>query len=533
MSVTGDVLVELGGRINPKKGAPLIHLLSIGGSLVSDGFIVFRRKSNAGDQIIELVFDGAGAGVVAGTSNPIKPAVMRVDKGTGTLTLQLDIEVDDHLDLISGTLDLSGYRLSLVANRYTARAATLDQSGGAITGGDLSYQRRFLGTQGAWRLLAVPASGVPFSALNGTFHTQGAPWARYTDGEAIFFSYGPDTQAYVAETVDGPFGAGAGYFFYVYPTTLGGLPLIPTTWEVTGPEHTSPFQLSLPYNNDDPEQSYALVGNPFAANLDWDAIGGQNGIGLTYTIEDSTGAYVSYQAGGVDTGAGRYIAPMRAFWVQTTATGAFIPFDRALIVDNDGEPTQLGLQAASEPQTLSFNLTRGAEQTVQVARARRPVAVRGPVAVFDGRATLEYDARDVYFPGAAPESGSALWFEQDGRPLAIDSRPADGQHVLDFHVAASEPGTYTLRWAGEALFSEGRPATLTDLETGEQVDMRTVQAHEFVVTVTVPMTMIPAAGPPHPPGFGQVEGSRVSLSAGHRNVRRRNAKPRGVSDIRS
>lgn len=498
VALSGALTVEQGGALRAVPPSSGRRTLTVGGDVVVDG----ELDLGSGSSSLSMVGEG---GASVGGTDTLRVPIFRVDKESSTVELAGPVEVRERLDLASGTLDLQGQRLTLISDTTTGTIATLARNGGTLTGGDLTYQRRYLGDE-SWRLLSVPASGVPFSALNDPFHTQGAPWADFSFGGSNFYAFDPASQSYTVPQQDGPFEPGRGYFFYIYDGTAPPyVPVLPATWEVSGQENSSTFTVSVPFNNGDPDQSYSLLGNPFAAMLDWDQIGGTNGIGLTYDTVDSTGANVSYQAGGVDAGAGRYIAPFQAFWVQATAPGASVGFDRASVVAG-GEPLVLGRQASS-PLAVRFS----------VADRRSGRSAPGATLVLDSRAEAGRDALDAsYFgPGTGVIPVAGVWFGSSDTPFAIEGRPQTGEQAADLHAVPTVAGTYELRWSGAEALPEGWSASLIDTVTGQQLDLRTTTTYEFTVDSGFAARTFPAAGPPTSPATPEPTGEPTA-GAGQR-----------------
>lgn len=497
LTVSGAVRVNSGaafGAAPPMSGE---HVLTIGGDLTTDGAFDLGIRASV------LHFNGGDNAVVGGMST-LRVPTLRIAKTNSAVRLAGGVDVRQRLDLAAGTLDLQGRRLALVSDTTTGAIATLARNGGTLTGGGLAFQRTYLGLE-SFRMVASPAASTPFSALNGTFHTQGAPWADYSLGGANFFAYDPVTQSYVVPQQDGPFERGRGYFLYVYidedGTAPSFVPALPLLWEVSGAEHAASGAVAVPFVNGDPSQSYSLLGNPFIAPLDWDQIGGRNGIGLTYESIDSTGAYVSYQAGGVDAGAGRYIAPFQAFWVQATALGASVDFDRASVVAN-GTPLVVG-RSAAVPLAIRFS----------VVESRFGHQAPAATLVIDERANAGPDALDAaYFgPGTDVAPVAGVWFGGTDVPLAIEGRPQTGEQTANLHAVPTAPGTYTLRWEGADTLPAGWAASLLDTVTGEQTDLRSSGTYVFTSDSGVAARTFPVSGPPTLPRAPNPIGGAASV----------------------
>jgi hypothetical protein len=94
-----------------------------------------------------------------------------------------------------------------------------------------------------------------------------------------------------------------------------------TTLSVTGTYPANSVSIATTKTNSNTNSGFNLVGNPYPATIDWNAVTKGADISLTYTTYNpSSGAYVSWN--GTTGDASQYIASSQAFFVQQTgATG--------------------------------------------------------------------------------------------------------------------------------------------------------------------------------------------------------------------
>ncbi len=411
--------------------------------------------------------------------SPAVPVAGSLTLTSGTLTLGQDLAVTGVMVAAGGTLAQNGHTLRLaptVSGSTVQSLAAIDGNGSTI-GDDVTFERPYLGGEG-WRMIASPFP-VPFSALNDDFFTQGATGADYAGEGANPILYAWDaTQADGSRWIPvadygGTFEAGRGYAFYAFGDTPWEADLLPTVWDVTGVEHAAATAL-LNYDASDSEARFSLLGNPYAAPIDWHAVQAAGSFQASYGVWDpdansGAGAYAYYSTAGVSTGnADRYIPASEGFWAESTLSSPFgLTFDRAWKAPYES-PVYVGRQAAV-PQLRLHVEGEG-------------LAATDPVALFlDGAEAGE----DVYDGGwLRPLSADyvALTFvREDGKRLVFDARPTEAAAAaFSVSVSATRAGTYTLTWP-DLPGSVEAPIRLVDTVTGAEVDLRSASSYSFQV----------------------------------------------------
>lgn len=418
-------------------------------------------------------------------TTPASPQIVRdlaLEKSGGLVTLGMDIDVTGVLAASAGALD---------ANGRTARlAATVDGSGAVVRlaaiGGDgsalgsaLVYERPHLDGEG-WRMIATPFASVAFSQLNDDFHTQGATGAGFPGGLPNVYRWEPDNapgQRYIGVTdFTQAFASGRGYFLYAYGLDPGsGAPILPTVWDVTGLEPAGPVQTPLSFDVDDAERRWNLLGNPFAAPLDWHAVQAAGSFQQAYALWDPAasgglGSYAYYSSAGVPTGrAGRYVPAFQGFWAEATADSPVaLTFDRAW-------------KAPAAPAVYAgFG-----EETVPHLRMRlegEGLTAPDAVALFADGGGADADPLDFSWLVPMSAEHASIFFVRasDGRRLAFEGRVAEPDQQLALGVETTRPGIYTLSWPDLDAAPTG-PLRLVDTATGAIVDLRQTSTYRFTV----------------------------------------------------
>ncbi len=466
--------------------------LTLGDDLFVDGSI-------ANPDRITLTGEFADTIEIEFSSVPTIPELV-VDTVDKVAYLSSGIEITRSLTVSSGTFELRSQALTLKS--VGGRTATLFEGGGTVLAAGseaLSVERQFGEAADGWRMLGVPLADVAYSTLNGTFHTQGGEWADVGYGTANLQRLDAAAQDWTELSgADADFEPGTGYIFYMWEDDPEGSPQLPATWTVTGAVSEVTAQ-SLTFNSD-PSDSHNLVGNPWAANLDWDAtVAASANVGTSYAtwdpaVTDGGGlsGYKYYNSAGGIGAAGPYLPPLTAFSVQATGASASLAFATSSAA-NDGDPTYFGRSAAGDSLSADSvpvdsasadSLRAEASPHVRLHLEGEGVAEAETYLVFDPAAGPGRDDFDVDRLAPLAAEHATLWFEAEGgRRLAFDGRSvSSGEETYALAVEATRAGTYELSWPDWHAVPDGWSAVLYDQETGAETDLRTTPSYRFRLT---------------------------------------------------
>lgn len=446
-------------------------------------------------------FDDGGAGGTTTVGGDVRI--------TGGL---LDMKSTDEPLVVNGTLDVfdfpgSELRLSQTAggNAHVAgdlnaagtvtpnsgvvrltssdgRIATISDDSG-LGNNDITYERHYSGStaNAGWRLLSSPFASVAFSALNDDFHTQGATGADFQNGDPNLFAFDPtqlnaDDRWTAVGDYSNSFGAGVGYAFFMFENEVGGSPLLPGPWDATGQEHGGPVSPSLaPHDATGTTSNFNLVGNPFGGPLDWEAVhDATSNVSATYHVwNPDAQQYATYQAGGIDNGAGRYIAPFQGFFIETSGSTPSITFEKTMKANN-ASPNIFGVRT-SDGQTDD-----GRAPHLMLALRGEELQAARPILIFKDTAEAGADASDAGWLPPLSTEHAALWIQDEERRLIFDARaPADGEATYALGVEATRAGTYTLSWPRWHDVPDDWSLTLIDEATDAEIDLRTDTSYTF------------------------------------------------------
>ena len=155
----------------------------------------------------------------------------------------------------------------------------------------------------------------------GSGATSDPGWTAFTDGNTEALTNGKGFRVFVrGDRTISLDGSGS-----VTPTN--------TTLSVTGTYPANSVSIATTKTNSNTNSGFNLVGNPYPATIDWNAVTKGTDISATYTTYNpSSGAYVSWNGSTGD--ASQYIASSQAFFVQQTGVAGGITIAEANKVSN-------------------------------------------------------------------------------------------------------------------------------------------------------------------------------------------------------
>jgi hypothetical protein len=284
-------------------------------------------------------------------------------KTGGTATITDAIQITDLLTSTGGgTINLNGNVTLVSTSGKTAQIGACD--GATPFSGNANIQRYIPSRSRSWRFLAAPVTSGSSATIRNNWQSQmfitggsggtgpvgtsnfnadGFDWTA--SNSASMFTYdesagGAFTNRWVS--VGNPtstnLSAGIGYRVFIRGDRSDAGRLDGTlssqnevTLSVAGTPATGPFNVSVSKASAAGTDGWNLVGNPFAATLDFDAFRATNsGVinNIYYTLNVGGAGYVSWN--GSAGAATRFIPSGQSFWVFKTATGsANITFNEA------------------------------------------------------------------------------------------------------------------------------------------------------------------------------------------------------------
>lgn len=418
------------------------------------------------------------AAQVTGSGLPSAVANLQINNSSD-VTLDADITVNGTLTLTDGSLIVESGN-NLIANTKS------------ITSGDLIMRHEVTGSNG-WRLLSSPINSDYDDFLDGIV-TQGYTGAYYSTGSnpgdtlqpnVLYYDEtypGTDNQRWRAPTnASNSLTEGRGLFTYIFgdidtdPNYNDILPF-PVTLEVQGNEFEGPVDFDVTYTAT-ADSGWNLVGNPYAASIDWDNSSNwtkTNIDGTIYLWDYDQDQFITWNGTTGDLGNG-LIAPFQGFWVKANAASP------SLIVNEDAKTTggsfvgKIANQVHAHP---SFSIRAVSEQKEASTHFMFSSNARMGKDVFDGYRLQPFSGLDKYLNISSVSSS--------GEQFAINNLPRD------FGVPIEIPITLEV-YDNEVLVEDNLYFKFEDLEnipvewtlllidthTGEQINIRQQPTYIF------------------------------------------------------
>ncbi len=349
---TGSQIITGSGAFQVSTGT--LEIGSIDGIHSSGGFGNIQTTTRVFSSSGSYSFKGTTV-QTTGSGLPSLVQNLSIDNPLG-VTLDANLEVTGVLLLDRGSLTIKTGN-NLIANTKI------------INSGDLIMQHEITGTNGS-RLLSSPIAS-DYEDLFDSMVTQGYPGAFYSTGSnpgdtlmpnVLYYEEshpGTDNQRWRApSSASTSLTEGRGLFTYIF----GDIPAdsrynntFPITLEVQGQEHEGDIDFNVTYTTT-ADSGWNLVGNPYAATLDWDDSNWtKTNIDATIYIWDyATSEYKTWNGTTGDLGSG-LIAPFQGFWVKANNSSP------SLIAREDSKTTGgsfVGKFATKETNTHpSFSIT--------------------------------------------------------------------------------------------------------------------------------------------------------------------------------
>jgi hypothetical protein len=266
-------------------------------------------------------------------------------------------------------------------------------------------------------------------------------------------------------------GDGLGFILFFFDNTNNGSSELPVTLDVSGSEPGSDVTVDL-------TNTYTLVGNPFASNINLDDISGNNSgdgtqDGLTSPISvwsDADGSYTTYNYG-----ESKIVSAWQGFFLERNSGST----DQLTI------PTSAKTSSAATISIFSKMMMtnrRTIELRLDAPNGNVDIANKfyftevshGGKDAFDGGKLLPLDG--------SPSLAFIQEFDGEERLLVQDARayqPEEDQTCELAILDAGVSGTYQISWPVMDNIPSDWEITLTDLETGAVVNMQEEEFYTF------------------------------------------------------
>lgn len=356
----------------------------------------------------------------------------------GALYLRDSVFLTDRVKIFNGTVHANNFLTLISTATKTARIERVEGSGNIL--GAVRFQR-YVDPGRMYRYLSFPVKNVKVSDLQehvpvtGNF-TGSSTGAGLTANPSLFQYTEPAgwlPYPTVASTQE--FSLGRGYSVFIRKAED------PSLIKVAGEVQVGNFPFQLNAGSANPNLGWSLVGNPYAAPIQWGATGWQS-VNLNPTIyvrdnEVENGRFLSWDGEDGDIEFAGLIAQGQAFWVRAS----------------DVNPTLTVQETAKvNSQANMFRTTGEGSSSLAISLNHAGLTDR-TFLKFNDRSDLKFDARN---DGLKQKNGyyNLATLTADSVLVAIKNLPDTCSTTITLAVENTKPGAYTFSFSGSALDSK-------------------------------------------------------------------------------
>lgn len=475
IDAAGDFVITEGNVITSN------NPLNIGGNLTISSIGTIQPGTST------VTFDGGGAQVIS--SVPVLALTdVVVNKSGSTLTLATQMTISNSFAVNSATTVELGSNLLTLLSTSTATAFIPPVASGAVINGSVIAQRNLPTTTNvaAYRYLAPITTGSNVQdwknefAITGTFSDPSTGTGiRSTSPSMYIYDETTNTSALTVEeryvnypqtglASANPLENGKGYAVWIRGNGA-------TPFDTRGGIRSGNFSVAVTNSGGTSNDGYNLIGNPYPAPIDWDAVIATNlGAGIIGNAiyltdntlnEDGSTRRVSYVGGAANPPSfDGLIAQGQGFWVHANAMGS---------VDFEETHKFTGqtnfLRKGEIPNLLHIKMQKGT--TIEYAAIR-----------LHEEATDDFDRKwDAVQFGASGLYISSL--SKDNQKLAINSISSIGcDNTVPLQIDGAVTGSYTFDFTGIETFDASTTLYLVDKVLNKQVAISATPQYAFTVS---------------------------------------------------
>ena len=322
------------------------------------------------------------------------------------------------------------------------------------------------GTEG-WRLLASPVADSSFAPLLKPFWTQGFTGAKFEGGTPNVYVW-PDTASTNAATNWKPvtnmadsLNPGQGVLAYVFSDDNGpgvdGDAGFPKTFSLEGREPDTDQILTSLLNKK--PNGWALLGNPFRTDIDWDGFSKTGMSNSVYLYDHNAAGWKSWN-GSVGSLSEGKVGAFNAFFVQTLSESPALSIP--LSAKTDSTTRFLGKTVADQQAPMGFSVQLHSERGLENAAWFQ----------FSEQGAEGIDANDAYQLNPLTASYTLLASKMDDNTLLdINHLPIDKtERIIPLYVESTDAGRHHLSLNRGSL-PEDWEVHLLDHATGTEIEL--------------------------------------------------------------
>ncbi len=353
----------------------------------------------------------------------------------------------------SGTTLKMGSGDLKIESDATGDACLIDLGNITYSSGGTAKVERYL-SQGKWHLISSSVSG----AVSGMFIND------------YLQSHSENTNLYTEILpLDTPLEIMQGYAFW----TVDGAPST-ETFEGTTNTGNKPFSFTKTDFDDEDDEGWNLIGNPYPSALDWDAVTIPANLGAAFWVfdpeyTDGEGSHYRYyiSGGGAANTTSQYIASGQGFFVRATGSGTLQLTNAARTIDSQK------FYKASEAELE--------ENTMLVIKANNGGITNQTAIRFNENATDQIDRLfDVTCITSTSMKVPNLYSHCNNQKMSINTYPQiTGHEVHPFFVQMGESKEIRISAHEMNTIPEEYPIYLEDVAAQTYQDLRTTPEYVF------------------------------------------------------
>lgn len=473
--------IASGVTLTMESGSQLVafDVMDIDGNLVGNGSS-FRFGGDVNGTNISLTdtdvtFDGTAPQQINGMTE-IKDLTISNAEGVTVLN---DLTVTDTLTISSGKLTIaSGF--SFASNIKQGNTSNLEML-------------REIASQPGWRMISPPLDATYANFFDSTI-TQGYPGADYYDSSntdslqpnVLWYDEthpGTDNQRWRAPAkADTAVTPGRGLFVYFFGSVSGDSRYnnpLPDTLSINGEEFNgngTTFTFPVTYTAE-ADTGFNLVGNPFAATIDWDDGNWtkNNMDNIIYIWDPSTNDYKDWNGFTGSLGDG-LIPPFQGFWVKANSANPDLQVN--LSSKTTGGTFQDPAEGGREPVALGLRLeAAGLTKSTHVSFTPGGRADKDPM---DAYRILPFETETYLEVFSMFDDGSQLSINNLARAFA--NKATIPIYVGGYERGEPIAGEATLSWPELRNVPKAWTITLVDSKTKQEINLREQNFYSFTLS---------------------------------------------------
>jgi PKD repeat protein len=434
-----NITVEAGATFNA--GALASQNIHVNGDVTING--VWN------DDNCTLNMEGAALQTINGTGY-LRVQNWNITNAAGVTLNNLGAIVYGNLGITDGGILNTNDKLNLWSDiNGTGEIQSL--SAGTING-EVNVRRYRPAATAGWVNFSSSLQDATIEEWDATITTSGFPgsdYPAYAFNSVVYyeeFQPGTDEEGYVGVSNSADILVpGRGYMVY--------LPTGAYTVSARGTITSGNFNLSPTYNNNGTGAGWNMVGNPYPATIDWNAVG-WNKVNMNeavYIWRPNINQYASYVDGVASNGGSNLIAPGQSFFVEANGINPVLMLTEECKSKSPG--TFRNAEATMHQLSIRMHMEDWQDETVLISN-------ESATKTFDSA----YDAKKLRSPIQQAPYMSTL--DENGQNLSINSIRITGEEqIIPIRIEAGISGVYTLEVTGLEAFAKGACVTLEEIFT--------------------------------------------------------------------